>query len=99
MAFTYRSKRLGYDNISVGNAAGREKIIVTGDTTPGETTKLTLSQRGTSTSALSQGMPERLIRLPSSDDSNVEETRLTSNTSHTGQTSGTSDTSVQYENL
>ena len=97
-AFTFKSKRLGYDNISVGNASGLENAVVAG-TGIGETTRLTLSQRGTSTSVLSQGMPERVITLPVSDGSNAEETRLTSNTSHTGMTSGTSDTSGFRENI
>ena len=30
MAFTYRNKRFGYDNISVGNAAGLERHITGG---------------------------------------------------------------------
>ncbi len=61
MAFTQRSKRLGYDNISEGNAAGKELIIGGGSSGDGETTRLTLSQRGASTSALSQQLPELLI--------------------------------------
>lgn len=59
MAFTFRSKRVGYDNIAVGSAAGRE--LGEGGTTLNETTRLTLDQRGTSTSVLSQQMPERYV--------------------------------------
>lgn len=58
MAFTFRSKRLGYDNIAEGSATGVERHNAGSS---GETTRLTLDQRGSSTSALSQGMPEMLV--------------------------------------
>ncbi len=62
MAFTFKSKRQGYDNISIGNATGLENAVAPG-VGVGETTRLTLSQRGTSTSALSQGMPEQYVGI------------------------------------
>ncbi len=99
MAFTWKNKRYGYDNIAAGSAAGMERVVA-GTTVPGETTRPSLDSGGnTSTSVLAVGRRENLIRLPSSDDNTVQETLLTSNTSHTGYTSGTSITSVFAERL
>lgn len=99
MAFTYRNKRLGYDNIANGSATGLENAVVAG-TGIGETTRPNLDSGGnTSTSALAVGRRENVIRQPSTNDNHVQETHDTSNTSHTGETSGTSHTSVFQENL
>ncbi len=106
MAFTFKSKRLGYDNIAAGSAAGKELIVVAGGDGDGETTRLTLSQRGTSTSNLSQGMPERVIGAKAGTvtdwNTPAQHPRPTSSgTSDTSPwvTSGTSDTSAFPERL
>jgi len=99
MAFTFQNKRVGYDNIAAGSAAGFERVIAGGG--PGDcTTKVNKDSGGnTSTSVLAIGRFENTIKIPSSDQNNAEETTLTSNTSHTGYTSGTSVTSNFGENL
>jgi len=102
MAFTFRNKRFGYDNIASGSATGQEHIVVAGNVTAsGDCTTRPSKDAGgnTSTSVLAIGRRENLIRLPSSDDNTQEESTITTNTSYTGQTSGTSATSVFYEGL
>lgn len=100
MAFTWKNKRYGYDNIAAGSAAGIEKVVAGATTQPGETTRPSLDSGGnTSTSALALGRRENLIKQQTTDDNTVQETKDTSNTSHTGMTSGTSSTSVFYERL
>jgi hypothetical protein len=98
MAFTFKSKRQGYDNISAGNAAGKELIVVAGGDGEGETTRRSLSQRGTSTSVLSQEANERLIN-----DGTTVDVRTGQASSDSlpliNQTSGTSDTSAFAERL
>lgn len=99
MAFTYRNKRSGYDNIAVGSATGLENAVVAG-TGRGETTRPNLDSGGnTSTSTLAIGRRENSVRQPSTDDNTVQETKDTSNTSHTGDTSNSSNTSVLRENV
>lgn len=99
MAFTFQNRRLGYDNIANGSATGFERVVPGGG--PGDsTTKYSRDSGGnTSTSALAVGRRENVIRVPSTDDNNQEETTNTSATAHTRMTSDTSSTSVFYENL
>jgi hypothetical protein len=99
MAYTFQNRRLGYDNIAVGSATGFERVVPGGGPGDGTTRPGKDSGGNTSTSVLAIARREMSIRLPSSDDNTVEETRLTSNTSHTGNTSGTSYSSVFYESL
>lgn len=99
MAFTWKNKRYGYDNIANGSATGIEKH--TGATSiPGETTRPNLDSGGnTSTSVLAVGRRENTIKQCTSDDNCANETLDTSNTSHVGHTSGTSITSVFPERV
>mgnify|MGYP001595141356 CR=1 FL=1 len=98
MAFTFRSKRLGYDNISVGNATGLENAVVAG-TGRGETSRLALDSRGnTSTSALAEGAPEHTITDGVSDDVRTGQASSDLNPG-SNHTSGTSNTSKFVERL
>lgn len=93
MAFTYKNKRVGYDNIAPGSAAGWEHVVVAGNVSPPSTAVNLESGGNTSTSVLALGRRENLIKAPTTDDNHVQETALTSGTTHTGYTSGTSVTS------
>ena len=94
MAFTYKSKRMAYDNISVGNATGRENIIAAGESPTGDFTTAPSRDSGgnTSTSVLAIARRENLIADPNrvSDDVPI----VPGSTSATsGYSSGTSVTS------
>lgn len=84
-AFTYKSRRLAYDNIASGSAAGRENIIAAGESPTGDfTTKPNADSGGnTSTSVLAIARQERLIRNGSSDSTGQTSNNISEYTSET----------------
>lgn len=99
MAYTYKDRRRGYDNIANGSAAGFE-IHNAGAASHSESSLHNLdANTNTSTSALALGKRENVIRVPTSND-NVSIGGLDQSTdaaATSGWTSGTSRTSVFYE--
>ena len=63
MAFTFKSKRVGYDNIASGAAAGFERVIEGGG--PGDaTTKQSIETRGVSADCVASSyIADRVVEL------------------------------------
>src|SRR5262245_38382852 len=62
MAFTFKDRRLGYDNIAIGSATGQERVIEGGGVGDA-TTRTNLDSGGnTSTAALAIAKRENMIR-------------------------------------
>src|ERR1700752_3366687 len=100
MAFTYKNKRLGYDNIANGSAAGFERHNA--GTSPSETSAPNRDSGGnTSTSMLAIGRRENVVHNPTTDDYLVGIPRANSSdiASTSGYTSETSSTSVFPEKV
>ena len=99
MAFTYKSKRFAYDNISVGNATGKEFIIAAGASDGDFTTRPNKDSGGnTSTSVLAIARRENLIK--GGNESTNDYPQVPGQTSATsGHTSGSSLTSSFPENV
>lgn len=100
MAFTYRNKRRGYDNIASGSAAGFERHNT--GTSHSETSRPSLDSGGnTSTSVLAVGQRQNAVWQPTTNDNVIGHPNCdTSGTAATsGWTSGTSSTSVFPENI
>lgn len=76
MAYTFRSKRLGYDNIAAGSATGFERVIAGGGpgdaTTKEDINNMNVSADGVNTSYIANRMVElELGGAAGSSDSNM----------------------------
>lgn len=70
MAFLYRSKRFGYDNISVGNAAGEEQCVEGGTGRAANATSVLLERHVTSDQGSSEYTSPREFLIAHSSDGN-----------------------------
>ena len=95
MAFTFKSKRLGYDNIANGSAAGFERVVPGGG--PGDAT--TREQADTLGSTYIADRPLELHTGQGVSTSNANWTGMPTSTEAPYQTSESSFTSVFRENL